>query len=457
MNNAKTQRSAEVSKPPAEIYSGFVIVRLRAGLPQTNDATLIDYAKRSKLDGLADLLGKYKPTTWRNVRSLTPDQILALEQQATEEYAPRYSLTSYWRMDMRNRPESIAEVIAGLTKLAEVDHVYRELIVTDPLVGANNKHSAKQGYLNGARHGINARWAWTQPNSNGAGVRLFDLERAWLLNHEDLVAKAPTLNYGDNRNGVNGFKGDHGASVLGIIVAENNGVGVIGVAYGVTSVGLVSHYDAATNTELHVADAIAAAIPLMSKGDVLLLEVQRGSMVPTEIDHNDFDAIRLAVAHGITVVEAAGNGDADLDVTLTRADDSGAIMVGAATSAKPHNRWVLGPGVASCFGSRINCYAWGENIVTCGGGDLDNGGGNPNKAYTGGFGGTSGAAAIVAGVAVVLQGMYKARNLGARLPPARMRQVLGANGTPQGRTVPGHIGVMPDLKKAATALGLRAI
>ena len=46
----------------------------------------------------------------------------------------------------------------------------------------------------------------------------------------------------------------------------------------------------------------------MDVGDVLLLEVQR-SYLPTEVDDADFDAIRLAVAHGIVVVEAAGNGD----------------------------------------------------------------------------------------------------------------------------------------------------
>ena len=68
------------------------------------------------------------------------------------------------------------------------------------------------------------------------------------------------------------------------------------------------------------------------------------------MDVADFDAIRLAVALGIVVVEAAGNGGFDLDnytdgagdFVLRRGSvdfkDSGAIMVGASTSTVPHNR-----------------------------------------------------------------------------------------------------------------------
>jgi hypothetical protein len=114
-------------------------------------------------------------------------------------------------------------------------------------------------------------------------------------------------------------------------------------------------------------------------------------------------------------------------------------MVGAAISEVPHDRWYW-----SNYGSRIDCYAWGENIVTTGYGDLYRGT-DDNSAYTNTFGGTSGAAAIIAGTALIVQGKRQATT--GRLSPAQMRDVLSnpAAGTAQGGNVAGHIGVMPDL------------
>ncbi|HEY9046074.1 MAG TPA: S8 family serine peptidase, partial [Ohtaekwangia sp.] len=211
---------------------------------------------------------------------------------------------------------------------------------------------------------------------------------------------------------------------------------------------------------LHVADAIVSAITNMNAGDVLLLEVQR-SFLPTETDSADFDAIRLAVANGIVVVEAAGNGDTDLDAwtngggltILNRGSinfrDSGAIMVGASVATTPHDRaWF------SNFGSRIDCYAWGEDIVTAGYSNRDSmtslggdGTATLNDDYTSTFGGTSGASPIIVGAALTLQGMYKATAL-TLLSPLQMRTLLSdpATGTPQGGGVAGNIGIMPNLR-----------
>ena len=439
-----------------EHYSGYVIVRLRAGLRSTSDATLFDAAKRLKLDGLAGLLQAFDlMATQRTVRSLKSEQILELERKAAStEFPPLHSLTSYWRINLRDRPEKIEEVVKRLNALPEVDRAYREFDVTEPLVNdVDDDYAADQDYLDAAPTGIDARWAWTQPNGEGSGIGVIDLEQGWLPNHEDIVAKAPTLVYGDNRDGINGYKGNHGTAVLAEMIAEDNTVGVVGIAPAVTSVRMVSHYDAATDTALHVADAIAAAIPVMSAGDVLLLEVQR-NFLPTETDDDDFDAIRLAVALGMVVVEAAGNGFTDLDAyvdavagqILNRASadfrDSGAIMVGAAESPLPHDRADF-----SNYGSRIDCYGWGENVVTCGYGNLDDGGGNDDLTYTDTFSGTSSASPIVSGAALIVQGKYEALTA-TRLSPTQMRALLSdpATGTPQGPNVAGNIGVMPNLR-----------
>lgn len=448
-------------------HSGFIILRLSRELPSADGRDLAAVAKQLDLPGLAGVLEDAGiRRTQRVIRGLEPQQVMELERRAAQSpLPPLRSLTSYWRLDVRHRPEQMDEVLQRLNRLYEVERAYAELAVSEPVVNpADDTYSGSQGYLDAAPTGIDARWAWTQPNGEGGGVGVVDLEQGWFLAHEDLAAKAPTIIYGDNRDGVGTYKGNHGTAVLGEIAADDNALGVVGIAPSIASLRVTSHYDAGTATALHVADAIVAAIPTMNVGDVLLLEVQRGALLlPTEVDDADFDAIRLASALGIIVVEAAGNGSNDLDAYTNGLGDtilapgtpdfrdSGAIMTGAARSNDTHDRAGF-----SNFGARVDCFAWGENVTTCGYGTLDAGGGDDNRTYTATFNGTSSASPIIVGAACILQGMYESAT-GTRLSPLQMRTLLSnpATGTPQGPNVAGAIGVMPDLNAiASTTLGL---
>lgn len=434
--------------------SGFIIVRLFAHVfERVQD---LRKANKKLLPGITGFLERHREiNTRRLISSVSPQRLLKMEKEAhASKFPPLHSLSTYWRLDYRGLDIHPHELLKKLQQLPEVDYAYLEKAVYDPApAAANDPYARDQGYLDAARVGIDARWASTQPNGDGRDVGFIDLERAWNLNHEDLIAKAPTLIFADNREGVGGLRGDHGTSVLGIVGAVKNRVGIIGIAPGVRSIQVVSHYQDATGTENHVADAIAAAIRAMAPGDVLLLEVQR-NFYPTETDVADFDAIRLATAAGIIVVEAAGNGNADLDALpagVSFHGDSGAIMVGSCESALPHNRYVgLGIGEGSNYGSKINCFAWGQKIVTTGKGDLSGDRSRTdNDDYTRTFGGTSGAAAIIAGAALVVQGMYQAvPPAGGRLSPSQMRAILSdpTTGTPQGSGTRGNIGVMPNLR-----------
>jgi len=442
-------------RPPQ--YSGSIIVRLSSEVPPAGKKckSLNEMVKDQRLRGLEKVLDEYDlSASTPLVKSLDPDKVMAMEKQAAKsEFPPIHSLTSYWRIDAREKSDKIDEILKRLNSLYEVDKASLELAASDPLVNpADDPYNATQDYLDAAPDGIDARWAWTQTNGEGAGVGFVDLEQGWFPGHEDFASKSPTLVYGDNRDGVGSYKGNHGTAVLGEVAADDNTLGVVGIAPSVASVSMTSHYDSGTNTTGHVADAIVAVMPSMNVGDVLLLEIQR-NLLPTETEDADFDAIRLAVALGIIVVEASGNGNNDLDAytdafgdnifdrTSPDFRDSGAIMMGACESALPHDRaWF------SNFGTRIDCFAWGENVTSCGYGDLDAGTGD-NSTYTDTFGGTSSASPIVSGAAIILQGMYEA-NTGTRLSPTQMRVILAdpATGTLQGGGVAGNIGVMPDLQ-----------
>jgi len=314
-----------------------------------------------------------------------------------------------------------------------------------------------QGYLGPAPGGVDAEYAWKSKGGNGERtVKFIDIEQGWILDHESIrvdILPCTGLNYAFH---------DHGAGVLGIIMMKKNksrGSGITPEAKGY----VVSQWRPAGY--LNNADAIMAALDHVSYGDIILLQAQvRGlspskKLWPIEIHDATFDVIRLATALGVIVIEAAANGSvyfnlsSDLDqfilngkTILNRSDagfkDSGAIMVAGATASIPHTRIYN-----SNYGSRIDCYAWGEGVYTAGNSPKSSNG--AIDFYTREFCGTSSAAAIIAGVAISAQSIMEA-NYNLRLSPAEMREILSSElyGTPSanGRSI-DKIGVMPDLKK----------
>lgn len=299
-----------------------------------------------------------------------------------------------------------------------------------------------QGYLKPADRGIDMIYAQKFPGGDGQGVGFIDIEQGWVLDHEDLVASGAKLLSGVNQD----FFG-HGTAVLGQMVATDNKRGIVGIARG-CRVNVVSQWQSPNRYRTDL--AILEALKHLKRGDVLLLEAQvdrHGTFYPVEIEEAVLNALRIAYNAGVIVIEAAGNGGANLDAfgngVLNRNHshfrESGAILVGAASSNISHQ-----PMSFSNFGSRIDCYGWGENIATTGDGQLS----ASLTTYTQDFGGTSGASPMIAGIAVIVQAIRQAKGL-ARLWPNQMRAFLSdpANGTPSANPAQDGIGVMPDLRK----------
>lgn len=351
-------------------------------------------------------------------------------------------------------PEGVSAVEALALLAADDDIVLAYLEPgpsPPPSPGDTNPLAPLQGYLDDAPRGISARWAWAK--TEGAEVGFVDLEQGWTLGHEDLSSLNVALISGLNLH----FRG-HGTAVLGQIGARNNQLGGRGIATACV-MRVVSEWQIG---EVHnVAEAITSAAAVMRKGDVLLLEAQASydihKKIPVEVDDVVFDAIRVACDAGIIVVEAAGNGGVDLDRFMTKDGyelfkrgsstfrDSGAILVGSATMGVPHLRH---PG--SCHGSRVDCFAWGEGVTTCG----DGWEGDDIDTYTNDFDGTSAASAVVAGAAVLLQGWWK-KSKNQVLSPAQMRSMLsdpnlllgnGSRHTTSANPATDRIGVMPNMR-----------
>ncbi len=363
-------------------------------------------------------------------------------------------------------------LVKKFKKWPSVQTAYHYSPGSDPQVNpSGNSFFGEQGYLDPEPVGIDAKFAWTLAGGDGVGISVIDLERGWILNHEDLDSHGTRLHpriLNEDEGGTN-LKSSrhHGTAVLGVICAVNNTLGCVGIAHNVDSANVVSYHGSTR------AEAIANAIENLQSGDILLLEAQvtitigtkKWRQMPIEVYKDEFDIIRYATEEkGIVVVEAAGNGGNDLDTFTNDAGelifntgsagfhvnhDSGAIMVGAASSDVPHRRLKKRGVFGTNFGSRVDCYAWGEAVVSSGGGDLDNGIGDDRKKYTREFKNTSSASAIMTGAALIVQGVAKAK-FGFPYKPQQLRTILGNkdNGTESkdGKEADG-IGVMPDLKK----------
>jgi hypothetical protein len=332
--------------------------------------------------------------------------------------------------------------------------------------------TSRQGYLNAAPAGIDARFAWTQAGGRGAGVRIIDCEWGWRFTHEDLIQRS-----GGVVSGTSFTDDNHGTAVLGVIGGDVNTLGVTGICPD----AILS----ASSFSLPTAVAIRNAADRLGPGDILLLEIHRPGPRATGVGQqgficiewwpDDFDAIRYAANKGVIVVEAAGNGAENLDDPIyntrppgfpaswtnpfNRANrDSGAVVVGAgAPPPGTHGRnW--GPDRSrldfSNYGSIVDAQGWGREVTTCGYGDLQ---GPPvppdasrNLWYTDQFSGTSSASPIVVGALGCVQGVLRARGR-VPLSPARARDLLRTTGSPQqdapGRPRTQRIGNRPNLRQ----------
>jgi serine protease len=387
-------------------------------------------------------------------RDLSPEQLAGMVELAgqRDRSAKMPNMHTYFTIDCPPgiEPDALATTLASWPSVQEA-YVEGGPTVPPQVNPIDDPRQVNQGYEDAAPGGINAEFAWAVPGGDGTGIQLVDLEQGWTLNHEDLVSAGIAI-----ISGINQAYPGHGTAVLGELVAVDNTVGDVGI---VTRAGarVVSQWR--TTSTYSTAEAILSAVAALNFGDVLLLEAQTTapgwSFLPVEIETAVYDAIRLATALGIVVVEAAGNGGTDLDTytsggvqILNRAStgfrDSGAIMIGAASSAAPHTR--LG---FSNFGSRIDCYGWGQNVDTTG----DGWQGTSTTAYTSFFGGTSSASPIVTGAAVSVQGMTQTQ-LGYRFSPRALRAILSnpANGTASANPATDRIGVMPNLQTIVTTV-----
>jgi len=284
--------------------------------------------------------------------------------------------------------------------------------------------------------------AWNCP-ATGAGVVVADVDWGFDLNHAELLGQydlSHVFNFcsegtpGAPAPGLTGQPNEftfHGTGVAGLIAAKQNTSGMQGIAFGAKIWPLQAACSAVTGVQCDetVVDGNpwASAISTVTDADcagcrkVLLIEGQTCGKKSIESSIAVNGAIQTAIASNVVVVVAAGNGgqDASTDDDGNPFTATGAIIVGSTGYSDDHKLQV-----SSNYGSNIVVSAPGDSandltLTAPGWKCLSEPAG---QAYTACFGGTSGAAAKVAGVVALMLEKNPA------LTPAQVKAILGSSG-----------------------------
>lgn len=349
--------------------------------------------------------------------------------------------------------ERLVAIAKALEKLNAVEYCTLMPLKPIPPPGdiapATPDFEPNQTYLD-ANPGVNMRFAWAL-GLTGTGIRIRDVEYGFNKNHEELVDRNVILAPGMTISAsATATYTEHGTSVMGIMYADKGAYGISGMAHNASEAVLYPEWQQSGYDRVN---AVSSAIQNSLAGDVILFEMQAygqsGNYVPAEFDNVIWDLTKAATDAGIVIVEAAANGNQNLDSAYYTAyrnrGNSGAIIVGGGTANAAHNRISY-----STYGSRVDVQGWATNVRSCGYGDLTMIGGDFNQGYTN-FSGTSSATPIVASCVVVLQSYYHGLT-GNYMTGPMLRQLLQQTGIAQGTGVTGNIGPLPDMQAAILRL-----
>ena len=439
------------------VFAKDLEVRLRGGQPTELSG--------KSLTGLQAVMGKANTVGWTRICDVPEERLDELETNGERRTGKDlFNMNNIYRLEIAPGQD----IWAICEELESQDEIHLARPVPKPVpLPLPTDYEPSQGYLASSSStptGLGFGYAWTFTGGDGTSVAVCDLEYGWNYAHQD-ISQAPYSQINFNSPWIpSGFTDDHGTAVIGMLSSDPNGWGTTGVCNGATLMTCGTNYGAGWN----VPGAMAIAMAALSAGDVMLLEQQwdynsSGAYIPIEwwLDyypspqsHNSvYIAIENAVANGIHVVEAGGNGAVDTDA-LTWYGNSGAIIVGAG-GVYPGGYYSEGDLERmsfSSYGSRFDLQGWGENVVTTGYNDLYSAEGK-NLWYTAIFAGTSSSSPCIAGAVASCVGMWQGAGYRKdEISPSEMLQILKSTGSTQVFGPSGNIGPRPDLLNAFNLL-----
>lgn len=448
--------------PTAAFVPGVVEVELRDGLQveivTTGDASpTVESRSRADVSGLNEVLQRHALTAAEPSIVISEQEASTARAMAQQQGIDVPSLANFVTLhfppgadtqQIAQELNAVPEVIRAVpvpearppqSPLNEPLVGTGDQVVVDPLSGYEN-----QWYIYRCR----ANHAWSR--ASGDGVVIVDIDWGYRVTHEDLASRLDLANafnsFDGGTNVSTGGSVSHGTAVMGITGGADNDRGVAGFAYGASLWPVQA--DSGPGTPLG-GNPWARAIEWVRARDsndrrkVIILEVQTGSFGNYEMVPSVNAAIRTAIAFGVVVCVAAGNGDRDagIDDQGNPIPETGSILVGATAYHASQNprAWF------SNYGPRIVVSAPGDpsHDLTCNS--------TADAEYRNGFGGTSGATPKVAGVAALML------EVNPNLTHQQVRDILRSTGSAVNTTPDKPIGTFLNAEAAVRAAGATTV
>lgn len=385
---------------------GIIEVVLRCAIPPEK---LVDAANaplngqpsnEAELIGLSGVLRRYG----------LKDAVFSFESLDDVEASAELSRENHITLSF-SEDQDVAQIAKDLTQLEVVERATPIPIAVPPSTPKNEPFIGEQTerVVFNPHTGFDNQWylfrthtdrAW-KLGASGAGVVIADIDFGFLDTHEELEHRIELKHnsFDDSDTVSHGNKISHGTAVLGLAGAADNDLGIIGFAFGASLWAIQANTGKGPrppcNTWARAIDYVRDA-DSGGRRKVIMLEVQTCRLGNYEMVPSVNKAIRDAIAGGVVVCVAAGNGNRDvcIDDLNETIPLTGSILVGATIDHVSGNKRAG----FSNFGDRVAVSAPGDlnHDLTCSS--------CPSNKYMRGFGGTSGATPKVAGaIALMLE------------------------------------------------------
>lgn len=236
-------------------------------------------------------------------------------------------------------------------KLPAVWPNYYNYLYTETDATLNPKVPSDPGYKEQWFHDyIGTRYAWAA-GYKGQGIKVAVIDTGLTRNHEDLAANAiDGRTFVNNANGTtqNTDNGKHGTHVAGIIAADDNGKGAVGIAPDAK----VRGYSVFTSNGTCQTSWIIRAVNAAVQDGNHIINMSLGS---PQYDGNYQKAINKACKKGVAIFAASGNDDSS--ARNYPAAYSGTISIGAVDKNGTRASF-------SCYGSSVTLSFPGVGIYS---------------------------------------------------------------------------------------------
>lgn len=181
--------AGDVSIPPG--YSTEIIyVKFREGVNINVPGDLLPVDLRHSIDSITKLFSLPE----ERLNRLKAEGAQRLSRKGLIQAANSLPNLNLWFMIKLKPGTNADQFIKELRLLDSIELVEPAPLPTPPPQVVTPDFTGRQGYLDAATGGIDARYSWSLPGGNGNGITIYDVEYNWLQTHEDLIkAKDVTL------------------------------------------------------------------------------------------------------------------------------------------------------------------------------------------------------------------------------------------------------------------------